>query len=89
PFVDSDVWFAEAVRRRERTRQPPPRAVKPQGSLSGDEINYWLKEFADAQETEEPPKAGKRKKPSSKSGGEGDLSNPFPPGYGEDLLNEG
>jgi predicted RNA-binding protein with PIN domain len=88
PFVDSDVWFAEAVRRRERTRRPPPRTVKPQGSLSGDEINYWLKEFANAEEPEEPPKAGKCKKPSSKKGSEGDLSNPFPPGYGEDLLEE-
>src|SRR5688500_13186458 len=70
---DSDVWFAEAVRRRERTRRPPPRAVKPQGSRSGDEINYWLKKFANAEEPEEPPKAGKRKKPSSKKRGDDDL----------------
>jgi len=88
PFLDSDVWFAEAARRRERTRRPPPPAVKPQGSLGGDEINYWLKEFADSEEPEDPSKAGKRKKPSPKNGSEGDLSDPFPPGYGEDLLDE-
>ena len=86
-FVDSDVWFGDLVRRRDQARRPPPRAVKPQGSLSGDEINYWLKQFADPQEPEEPQQPGERRK-SSKKDNAGDLSNPFPPGYAEDLLDD-
>ncbi len=88
PFVDSDVWFAEAVRRRERTRRPPPPAAKPQGALSGDELNYWLAEFADASPMEERSKTAKRKQSSERGDRASDLSDPFPPGYGEDLLDE-
>jgi uncharacterized protein len=89
PFVDSDVWFAETVRRREQSRRLPPPAAKPHGSLTGAEISFWLKEFEDVKEDEkEPPKVGKRKKPSSRKGSGDSLSNPFPPGYGEDLLDD-
>lgn len=86
PFVDSDVWFAETVRRRERSRRPPSQTGKPQGSLSRDEINYWLTEFADAAEPDKSQQASKRNKPPPSESG--DLSNPFPPGYGEDLLDQ-
>jgi uncharacterized protein len=90
-FLDSDVWFAEALRKRARARRPPPPAAKPQGALSGDEVGYWLAEFADAMPVEEekqpakPVKKTERKRPR-KDDESVDDSNPFPPGYGEDLL---
>ncbi len=88
-FVDSDVWFADAMRRRARERRPPPPAAKPQGAPSGDEVSYWLSEFGDAPTIEEPPKASKEieSKPR-KDELPVDDANPFPPGYGEDLLDE-
>ena len=119
PFVDSDVWFAEALRRREAMKAPAPIIATPAGPLTGDEISYWLAEFGDVEEIEAPPPPRraapkphpavnakrppaksegapqptkkkpppKRKRPSRKPPHEkGNLSNPFPPGYGEDLL---
>jgi hypothetical protein len=119
PFVDSDVWFAEALRRRAAMKAPAPIVAKPAGPLSGDEISYWLAEFGDVGELEIPPpprrpavgpratsdakrppamseraskpvkkkSPPKRKRPSRKPPHEkGNLANPFPPGYGEDLL---
>jgi len=125
PFVDSDVWFADALRRRAANRQSAPVVARPAGNLSTEEIDYWLSEFGDVGEIEVPPlprraapkpkpatsdnstsakqpttnqqaaksptakkKAPKRsaKKPPHQGG---DLSNPFPPGYGEDLLGGG
>ena len=119
PFVDSDVWFADALRRRAASRRPAPIGARPTGTLSAEEIDYWLSEFGDVGEIEVPPpprlaaprskpatnakqaptkqkatesppakkKAPKRKRASKKPPHEGgNLSNPFPPGYGEDLL---
>jgi uncharacterized protein len=89
PFIDSDVWFAEAMRRRSRERRPPPAAAKPQGALSGDEINYWVEEFAGESLVAEDDPQPKPQKPSNKpSDGASNDINPFPPGYGEDLLEE-
>lgn len=121
PFIDSDVWFAEALRNRAKNRQPIPKASKPIENLSVDEIDYWLSQFGDLEEIDEatlsPPAVAprgakpraadeasgaasskkrpvakkkptaKRKRPSKKPPYEGgDSANPFPPGYGEDLL---
>lgn len=81
PFVDSDVWFADAVRRRDQSRRataaPPRRDVH----LTANEIDYWLAEFSDETATDAP--RGQREKSH-----DGDPNNPFPPGYGEDLLDE-
>jgi predicted RNA-binding protein with PIN domain len=87
PFLDSDVWFAEAVRHREKSRRPATPTVKPQGSLGGDEIEYWLNEFTDPPQPDHPQQPGNRKQSSTKKDNAVDLSNPFPPGYGEDLLD--
>jgi predicted RNA-binding protein with PIN domain len=119
PFVDSDVWFAEALRRRAAMKAPAPIVAKPAGPLNGDEIAFWLAEFGDMGEIETPPmprrpppkprlatdakraaaknsetakpakkkSPPKRKRPSRKPPHEkGNAANPFPPGYGEDLL---
>ena len=123
PFIDSDVWFAEALRNRARNRRPIPKAAKPIENLSVEEIDYWLSQFGDLEEIEgamlmspgvapqgampqaadeasrvagaekkSAPKkkaTAKRKRPSKKPPYEGgNVSNPFPPGYGEDLLGE-
>lgn len=120
PFIDSDVWFADALRQRARNQRPIPKAAKPIENLSVDEIDYWLSQFGDVDEIETmalPPETSpksvkptttnqsgqanagkkkpaakkkpslKRKRASKKPPYEGgDSSNPFPPGYGEDLL---
>jgi predicted RNA-binding protein with PIN domain len=82
-FVDSDIWFGDAVRRRGRSRLSAGAArenARPT-SLTPDEINYWLEEFADAPRDERPAKR-RRRDP------EPGLDNPFPPGYAEDLADE-
>jgi predicted RNA-binding protein with PIN domain len=88
-FVDSDVWFSDALRRRARERCPPPPAAKPQGALSGDEVSYWLAQFGDLPSVEELPTPGsKKKRMPRKDHLAADESNAFPPGYAEDLLEE-
>ena len=119
PFVDSDVWFTEALRRRAAMKTPAPIVTKPARPLNGEEIAFWLAEFGDVGEIETPPmprrsppkprpatdakrvaaknsetakpakkkSPPKRKRPSRKPPHEkGNAANPFPPGYGEDLL---
>lgn len=119
PFVDSDVWFADALRRRAAMRTPAPIVAKPVGPLNGDEIAFWMAEFGAMGEIDvptpprrSPPKPRpatdakrataqrseaakpakkksppKRKRPSRKPPHQqGNVANPFPPGYGEDLL---
>ena len=89
-FLDSDQWFAEALRNRARRRQVPPPA-KPQAGLSGEDVSYWVAEFAEGLPEDEP--AGTKPIPAKKKKSKPrkddviiDDSNPFPPGYGEDLL---
>lgn len=119
PFVDSDVWFADALRRRAAMKAPAPIVAKPAGPLNGDEIAFWLAKFGDMSEIDAPPpprrsppkprpatdakratvknseaakpakkkSPPKRKRPSRKPPHQkGNVANPFPPGYGEDLL---
>jgi predicted RNA-binding protein with PIN domain len=81
-FVDSDVWFAEIERRPNRIE--PPIAAKPASDLSADDVNYWVAEFG-AQEGDVSPTRSDTQKSKSKTD-DGDLKNPFPPGYGEDLV---
>ncbi|RIK86705.1 MAG: hypothetical protein DCC67_02510 [Planctomycetota bacterium] len=96
-FVDSDVWFADAVRRRQRLRNlpAPPRMVKPSGPLAEDEISYWVAEFSidlapppDALDSPPMEQTASRPRDPQYDDLPGDLRNPFPPGYGEDLLKE-
>jgi predicted RNA-binding protein with PIN domain len=82
PFVDSDVWFADAVRRRDQSRRTTAAAPRRDVQLSANEIDYWLAEFSEESATETRP--GKRGAKAQ----EDDLNNPFPPGYGDDLLDE-
>jgi predicted RNA-binding protein with PIN domain len=78
--IDSDRWFAETLRRRQEraasqgTLAPSP----PAAPLSKVEVELWLREFAigDTDDSADEPRAGDS------------AFNPFPPGYGEDVLDE-
>jgi predicted RNA-binding protein with PIN domain len=83
-FVDSDIWFAEIERGPNRVEQPI--AAKPASGLSADDVNYWVAEFG-AQDGDLSATRSDTQKSKSKTD-DGDLKNPFPPGYGEDLLEE-
>ncbi|HRX79146.1 MAG TPA: NYN domain-containing protein [Pirellulaceae bacterium] len=89
--VDSDIWYAEIRESRRRTDTPPAtRSVKPTSPLSEDEVAAWLLEFGDVSYEQLSPS-------STNANGEATgseppvptpIENPFPPGYGEDLLDQ-
>ncbi len=89
--VDSDVWYAEIRKSRDKPGQPVATpSPKPTGPLSDAEVAAWLDEFGDvciedlaaseANSDEQPPLNKQRARPQ--------IENPFPPGYAEDLLDE-
>jgi hypothetical protein len=97
--VDSDRWYAEVVQRRMgRQQAAADEPAKPAGPLSDGEVARWLSRFGMApveergadepvstQADAEPPDTDATgKEPPSR----GNLANPFPPGYGEDLLED-
>jgi predicted RNA-binding protein with PIN domain len=89
--VDSDVWYAEIRESRRKTKELIATSTpKPACPLSDDDVAAWLDEFGDvcfedlssstSSSIENPP-PGEQAAPSR-------IENPFPPGYGEDLLDE-
>ncbi len=90
PFMDSDRWFGELCRRRHACQQNRRQlADKPIGPLDDAEVAYWVRQFMSG---EEPivgaETAEKVAGETTALPGDDDLTNPFPPGYGEDLLGE-
>jgi len=86
-FTDSDLWYTKLWQQRvqQRTAQNQRVPEKPVGKLSATEISYWVKQF----ETDESTTADEvdtSKRPSRPSKADLEFENPFPPGYGEDLL---
>jgi len=80
--IDSDRWWAElCAERRQRGAKVPAPAAKPTGSPSSFEVDYWVRQFADA--VAEEPTAPKTMSPLHD-----EIANPFPPGYAEDLLDD-
>jgi uncharacterized protein len=78
--VDSDRWYHDLwAARHRRDASPLEVPQKPTGKLSPGEVEYWTKQFDEAA----PEPRGKKK-----SREDDDLKNPFPEGYGEDLLDE-
>ncbi len=79
--IDSDRWWADLQtdRRRNETELPGP-PQKPAGNPNVSEVDYWVGQFVDAAPAEQakPPKIA----PAD------DFDDPFPPGYGDDLLDE-
>jgi predicted RNA-binding protein with PIN domain len=82
-FVDSDVWYAEVARRSIRDERPL--TAKPASGLSADEVNYWVTEFAEEENLNASSEQTHKERQAPQ---DVDLKNPFPPGYGEDLLQE-
>jgi predicted RNA-binding protein with PIN domain len=94
--VDSDVWYARL--QRDRAAPATPTRLKPQPPLLESEVLGWLEAFGgqrlaeDIQRAETPGPAPETApgapSPTPKPADEKDidLPNPFPPGYGEDLL---
>jgi predicted RNA-binding protein with PIN domain len=80
--VDSDRWWADLCsERRHKGAGLPTPPQKPTANLSAGEVDYWVSEFSDA------PLDPGHKQPDTAPAE--DLDNPFPPGYGEDLLEDG
>ena len=83
--VDSDRWWAElCAERRAKGAALPASPQKPTADLSAGEVDYWVNQFADA-----PQEGGEgRAKKKQDATPADDFDNPFPPGYGDDLLDE-
>lgn len=85
--VDSDVWYAELTRaRRERQASSGQTPARPAVPLLEEDVNYWLRQFGGESALMEFM-ARESGRPLSNDAFE-DIENPFPPGYGEDLLDE-
>lgn len=99
--IDSEVWYAETLdRKRESTDQAQTPIAKPTGKPTTKEVEYWLAEFGDCEplvsnkrtagksneESTAKEKQQSPKEPPEDPPELDELRNPFPPGYGEDLL---
>jgi predicted RNA-binding protein with PIN domain len=97
--IDSDRWWADlCAERRRRGADSPKLPQKPTTvNLTESEVDYWVRQFADAPPEEIFPASKSPKKSDTKRRSNSrpskrptdtaaDLDNPFPPGYGEDLL---
>lgn len=92
--IDSDVWFAQLVRRR--ANRGVQHASEPQAppQLTADEVAFWVREFfpdkADT-ETDAPPRK-EAKARDSKPVDDDEPAAPrddiFPPGYADDLFDD-
>ena len=83
--IDSDVWYSQLWQRRadRRLQAGRPQPEKPLGDLSKAEVDYWVGEFStqEAEQDDAPSRSA-----SKRSSQDDAPENPFPPGYGEDLL---
>jgi uncharacterized protein len=95
--VDSEVWYDELVRaRRRRAAAESDVPERPAVPLLTEDVDYWLRQFGGASTLEQLWGAGTPATPREPAGASeassekdvGPLENPFPPGYGEDLLRE-
>lgn len=93
-FVDSDVWYRKV--RSQQNGPHSPRAGshdKPAGTPSAAEVQRWMKEFGtvpEELETATEATGSSDPGPPAKENTDepGDISNPFPPGYADDLLSD-
>lgn len=74
--IDSQSWYKSLCCRKKR-RRPPPESAKPIEPPVDAEVARWLAEFG-GEDTFQT--LLRQEKPAS-------LDNPFPPGYGEDVLD--
>lgn len=89
--VDSDVWYAEIRESRRTTKEPIATSTrKPACPLSDVEVAAWLDEFGDMciEDFSSSASSSVENPPPSEQATPSRIENPFPPGYGEDLLDE-
>jgi len=93
--VDSDVWYYDLLEQQREQRETDHHSTsieKPPLPLSPQAVKRWLVEFdVEGMKTGEETASQPSDHPSSLKGDiheekERDWENPFPPGYGEDLL---
>jgi uncharacterized protein len=77
--VESQAWFDELRRRKSRVTKTSEVKTPP-----SEDASYWIKQFASADELLVEPDPQKQ---ATKNTDE--FENPFPPGYGDDLLADG
>jgi hypothetical protein len=89
-FIDSDRWYSELWQRRLASQQVA-QLDKPVTQLTAAEIEYWVEKFTLGEQqnsTSAEQQSGAAKKERKAKPTPLDLKNPFPPGYGEDLLGK-
>jgi len=80
--IDSDRWWSDLCARHHRQDPDLPTSPqKPSGPPSASEVEYWTGQFSDS-----PSEQLDRPQPATPPD---DLANPFPAGYGDDLLDDG
>lgn len=101
--VDADVWFEQLHRQRRRKSRPASAPdQKPEAPNTEEEVVGWMQVFGDgpipvddlsdppiptaSADAEPEPDGSTQEQPDSES--EPDFYDPFPPGYGEDLLRD-
>lgn len=96
--TDAETWWSEVHQQRASRRKPRKNPAERPGPPGEAEVAFWLEEFSNPELPEPPEPAPQREAgegirkdaaesnepPSEKPT---DLENPFPPGYGEDLLD--
>lgn len=92
--VDSDVWYSELIRtRRQREEASADATARPTVPLLEEDVNYWLRQFGGESEFtslfgRQVDATSKTMPPRSANKSDRSIDNPFPPGYGEDLLRD-
>ena len=93
--VDSGRWYASIQQQRRRRERKPLDDGRPLLPLSSIQVQRWLDEFGDEPiEWEEDAGASPRPAPGDPTPEKPPnldnkpIANPFPPGYGEDLLDD-
>lgn len=92
--VDSEVWYPELIRsRQQRVEASDDGPARPAVPLLEEDVNYWLRQFGGESaltaiwSQDAPPKPKLPQNPAEDRESR-PLDNPFPPGYGDDLLRD-
>ena len=92
--VDSDQWYANLIqKRRDHAAQKNAAPEKPSAPLAKAEVQWWLAQFADIDlntllEDSDPSARGRNQSSDKIDSSDVDQSwKPFPPGYGQDILD--
>lgn len=90
--VDSEIWLDQIVaRRRERNRMDKAAGDEPEKPQTENDVAAWLRRFGDVDIDDPDARRDARSnmKESDDVDGLDELADPFPPGYGEDVLGNG